>query len=206
MIEQLPFILTLSGEHLARLEGKKPWSGSQWTDDDVTLIKSEIRRQLQGNQDCCAYCGLPFKGSKDMQIEHIAAKAFYRHPRFTFTLQNLVLSCGYCNNLVVKGTKQTIELPAAINYEDCTFLLVHPYFDNPDEHYEWIEDDNNEKVLIQIRNESPKARFSIEMFDLASSGMSLSRACVAFRNRRHTVMPNSDDDETNIQLTLDFRD
>lgn len=206
MIEQLPFNLTLSDEHFTILEGKKPWTGSQWRDDDIIPVKNEIRRQLEDNQDCCAYYGLPFKSSKDKQIEHIAAKANYRHPQFTFTLQNLVLSCGYCNDLIVKGAKETIELPAAINYEDCIFLLVHPYFDNPDEHYEWVEDNNSEKVLIQIRNESPKAKFSIDLFDLASSGMSQLRACAAFRRRRYAEMPITEQDETLIQQTMNYRE
>lgn len=204
MIEQLPFTLSLTDAQHARLEGKKPWSGNQWKDNDVTLIKTEIRNQLHDNQDCCAYCGLPFKGSKDMQIEHVAPKAGYRQPQFTFTLQNLVLSCGYCNNLIVKGAKPTVAIPAALNYENCTFLLVHPYFDNPDEHYEWLEDVYNEPVLIQVRNESPKAIFSIAMFDLTSSGMTELRACRAFKKRRFTEIPNSEADENDIQLTLDF--
>lgn len=206
MIEQLPFILHLSEEHLALLENKKPWSGSQWSDDDFkNVIKPLIRTQLESNQKCCAYCGLPFKGSKDMQIEHIAPKAPYRQPEFTFTLKNLVLSCGYCNDLIVKGAKETIEKPACETYEDCRFLLVHPYLDDPDEHYDWIEDEKSNQVVIQIKNDSSKAIFAIEMFDLASQGMSELRACNAFRKRRHTEMPNTTADERCVQLVLDFK-
>jgi uncharacterized protein (TIGR02646 family) len=202
MIERLPFVLRLSPFQLAIINNKKPWSGDQWKDEDIQPVKSEIRRQLEANQSCCAYCGLPFRGRKDMQIEHIAPKAKYRQPQFTFTLKNLVLSCSYCNDLIVKGAKQTVKILAP-DYEDCEFLLVHPYFDDPDDHYEWV--DENEKIIIQIKNESGKASFSINMFDLASTGMSELRACDAFKRRRHNQMPNSNTEEGIIEQVLDTK-
>ena len=172
MIEQLPFVLSLSEGQIEILESKKPWSGGQWGDDDFKdHVKPTIRKQLEDNQDCCAYCGLPFKGSKDMQIEHIAPKARFRQPEFTFNLENLVLSCIYCNDLIVKGAKATVKIPACETYKDCQFHLVHPYFDNPSEHYDWVVDNENNDVLIQVKNDSLKAIFSIDMFDLASQGM-----------------------------------
>tara|TARA_R110000751_G_scaffold126574_4_gene228509 strand:+ start:13553 stop:14179 length:627 start_codon:yes stop_codon:yes gene_type:complete len=205
MIEQLPFNLTLLDKHRDVLEAKKPWSGAQWNDVNFKEnIKPTIRQQLDNNQKVCAYCGLPFKGNKDKQIEHIAAKANYRYPQFTFILQNLVLSCGYCNSLIVKGAKNTLGDPISINYEDCVFLLVHPYFDNPSDHFDWIEDDENDQVLIQIKDNSQKAKFSIEMFDLASQGMSELRSCSSFRKKRQIEMPLPPDQENLLKQALDY--
>jgi uncharacterized protein (TIGR02646 family) len=203
MIERLPFVLVLSDTEKSILNVKKPWNGKQWTDEDfVNNIKPKIKKDLVDNQNCCAYCGLPFKSSKDMQIEHIAPKANFRYPEFTFELKNLVLSCGYCNDLIVKGSKVTIKEPRSNTYERCEFLLIHPYFDDPDDHIQWIEDDENDQVLIQVRNDSTKGIFSIDMFELDSIGMSELRACASFRRRRHN---NSESDLKKISQVLDFK-
>lgn len=206
MIEQLPFKLTLTDDHNNVLLAKKPWDGVQWNDNDFkNEIKPLLRQILDDNQEVCAYCGLPFKGDKDKQIEHIAAKASYRYPQFTFELQNLVLSCGYCNSLIVKGAKNTLAHPVSSNYQDCVFLLVHPYFDNPNDHYDWIEDEENDQIIIQVKDDSEKAHFSIEMFDLASQGMSELRSCNSFRRLRQKTMPLPPDKESLLKEVIGFK-
>ncbi|MEQ9297609.1 MAG: HNH endonuclease signature motif containing protein [Cyclobacteriaceae bacterium] len=205
MIEKLPFILKLGDSETAILEAKKPWTGNQWKDKDFKdIVKPKILVQLKSNQECCAYCGLRFKGERDMQIEHIAPKAFNRRPQFTFTLKNLVLSCVYCNGLSVKGTTDTIRDPVQERYEDCDFLLVHPYFDDPDDHFDWTDEDD--KIIIQVKNDSLKAQFSISMFDLTSSGMTEQRAGESFRRRRHISMPNTFEDEIIIQSIMNYKE
>lgn len=203
MITQLPFVLHLTVAEHRQLVTHKPWKG-KWDSDDAAIvsIKAKIRAQLIANQNCCAYCGLPFKGEKDKQIEHIAPKAKFRQPEFTFTLQNLVLSCVYCNNLIVKGSKPTVVIPAHRSYKKCTFLIVHPYFDNPDIHYDWA--DNGDKILIQVRNNSDKGRASIKMFELDSEGMSEMRAAISSIAKLKVAKPISVDDETLINNTLDY--
>jgi uncharacterized protein (TIGR02646 family) len=203
MITQLPFVLHLTVAEHKQLVTHKPWKG-KWDSDDAAIvsIKAKIRAQLIANQNCCAYCGLPFKGEKDKQIEHIAPKAKFRQPEFTFTLQNLVLSCVYCNNLIVKGSKPTVELPAHRLYKKCTFLIVHPYFDNPDIHYDWT--DNGDKILIQVRNNSDKGRASIKMFELDSEGMSEMRAAISSIAKLKAAKPISVTDETLVNNTLDY--
>ena len=203
MITQLTFVLHLTITEYRQLSTHKPWNG-KWSsvDDLIVNIKTKIRGQLVASQNCCAYCGLPFKGSKDKQIEHIAPKANYRQPEFTFTLKNLVLSCVYCNNLIVKGSKETIELPAHRSYKKCKFLIVHPYFDDPDEHYDWTDQDD--KILIQVKNDSAQGRASIKMFDLDSEGMSMMRAALSSLSKLKTERPVSAVDEALISDVLDF--
>ena len=94
MISQLPFVLHLTVAEHRQLVAQKPWKG-KWDSDDAAIvsIKATIKAQLVASQNCCAYCGLLFKGEKDKQIEHIAPKAKFRQPEFTFTLQNMVLAC-----------------------------------------------------------------------------------------------------------------
>lgn len=202
MIQQIAFALRLAPDEYRRLLAKRPWEG-KWDDDGIADIKGKIKQQLTASQHNCAYCGLPFKGSKDKQIEHIAPKAKFRQPQFTFTLKNLVLSCGYCNNLIVKGTRHTIIPPVHRVYSKCKFYIVHPYFDNPTYHYSWA--DWGTSVLIQVKNDSGKARNSIRMFELASLEMSELRAGVKIINRLKAERQLSQADEALLQRALNYK-
>ncbi len=179
MIEKLNFNLTLTKDEYLSLIAIKNWRGKDWSDppnNDIKNIKSEIRRQLDLNQVKCAYCGLKFKDKGDSQIEHIAAKSDAkptRHPEFTFTLKNLVLACVSCNGFSKKSAQETIANKHQ-TYSKCTFTIVHPYFDNPDDHYDWVIDLT--AVIIQVNNGSLKGAESIRMFGLDSSEMTELRA------------------------------
>lgn len=201
MIEQVPFVLQLTIDEHRRLVELKPWNG-KWDDGTVSDIREKIKMQLVNNQSVCAYCGLPFKGSKDKQIEHIAPKANYRQPQFTYTLQNLVLSCGYCNDLIVKGTKETIEPPVKRLYRNNDFKIVHPYFDDPNEYYDWT--DEGDKILIQVKNNEEKAKYSIKMFGLDSEEMSGWRAAFSLLQKQRATKPILAFDETLINDTLNY--
>jgi len=203
MIRKVPFILRLTIAEYKQLISKKPWN-KKWSskDPEIVNIKAKIRSQLVANQLHCAYCGLPFKGDKDKQIEHIAPKANYRQPEFTFTLKNLVLSCVYCNTLIVKGSKETVRAPADRSYEKCTFLIVHPYLDDPDLHYDWTDQDD--KILIQVKNGSEKGQKSIEMFELDSEGKSEMRAGIAAIAKIKASKPINAVDETLVTQTQNY--
>lgn len=201
MIQRIPFVLDLTINEHRRLIAKKPWSG-KWKDEDIQDIVLKIKGQLIANQTCCAYCGLPFKGSKDKQIDHIAPKAYYRQPQFTFTLQNLVLSCVYCNNLLIKGTKPTVKLPVHILYKKCTFLIVHPYFDDPSDFYDWV--DEHDKIIIQIKNDREEAKYSIEIFGLNSQEMTGLRAADSLLTKLKAETIISAANEELVQRTLNF--
>jgi len=179
MIEQINFDLSLSRNQYKSLAAIRDWKGAYWgtpPNTSINAIKDEIRRQLVLNQSKCAYCGITFKGRGDKQIEHIAAKSDarpVRHPEFTFTLKNLVLACPSCNGFSNKSTQETISVKHKL-YSKCEFLIVHPYFDNPSDHFSWVI--NRTEIIIKVKNNSPKGRASIAMFDLNSSGMTELRA------------------------------
>jgi uncharacterized protein (TIGR02646 family) len=158
-------------EPFMKYKGNNPWDYPP--NDEVIAIKKKIRLDLTTSQKVCGFCGLRLKGTSQGQIEHIAPKAYYRHPEFTFTLKNLVLACHYCNSPDKKGTKDTISIKHTI-YSKCKFNIVHPYLDDPEEHYDWT--DKEIELLIQVKNDSPQGKKSIEIFGLDNPNMSELRA------------------------------
>jgi uncharacterized protein (TIGR02646 family) len=172
LLEQIKGRVRYSNRNKKYLKKLKPWDGGLWTkrDKDMINVKDKIKYILnyyQGNK--CAYCGLSLGETSDGEIEHIAPKG--RHPQFTFTPLNLALSCHLCNGPTKKFTKETIS-KLDINYRLCEYTIVHPYFDDPQEHFEWVA--NGRKVLISSR--TLKGRKSIEIFHLDSTAHNEARA------------------------------
>lgn len=147
----------------------------EWERNTVMMnnIKKSINTQLNlfQNEKCC-YCGLKLWETSRGEIEHIAPKRGRpkAYPEFTFTKKNLALACEYCNGSSKKGQKDII-LKYNANYNRCEFKLVHPYFDDPDLHYEWV----NNKTKIQIRHKTGKGQYSISLFKLDQPSMSDAR-------------------------------
>lgn len=129
-------------------------------------IKESIKKQLLLWQNGkCVYCGLKLGGTSRGEIEHIAPRHLY--PEFEYTTKNLAMSCQFCNNSSKKGRKDTIELKN-IYYNQCTFTIVHPYFDDVDHYFE------SEGAIIRIssgltRSEEMKARNTMDMFGLGEN-------------------------------------
>lgn len=172
MIRRSQFILNLTVQELKTLSSAKKWSGKMWDKppNEILPIKAKISNQLRANQTRCAYCGLELGGTSRGEVEHIAPKAKYRYPQFTFSLWNLVMACEYCNGFSKKGTTPTVSR-VHDKYKKCDFYLVHPYFDDPDQHYDWVDE-----IVIIVRNNSLKAQFTIKLFELASPKMTQFRA------------------------------
>ncbi|WP_452225800.1 HNH endonuclease [Lacinutrix cladophorae] len=196
MINKSVFCVDLTVVELKELLAIKDWSGKQWDsppNPNIDNIKSKIRAQLENVQTSCAYCGLKLKGTSRGQIEHIAPKAYYRYPQFTFTLLNLVMACGYCNGFDKKGTSDTIGVVERL-YKKCEFNIVHPYFHDPNDHYEWT--DNNIEVLIQVKNGSSKGLNSINLFELDTPKMNELRAQqIRFEELKNTYQLSQADED-----------
>lgn len=140
----------------------KPLGGKGWYDIHKTTVNikhhiSEHTIIAQGAR--CAYCEeVLSKGS--LAIEHIANKGDY--PEFSFEPFNLVTSCTSCNSPVNKGQNDTIAKPVdRTDYSNNRFVIVHPYFDNPDEHLKYVDKD---KTILDWSNCSLKGKKTIEMF------------------------------------------
>lgn len=205
MITQIEFSLTLTEPEHVSVNSLLPWRGDYLDhppNEEIAIIKNRIREQLTATQTKCSYCGLKLYGTSKGEIEHIAPKATsFRHPEFTFTLQNLTFACHWCNTSEKKGTKDTIKVKNAV-YTDCEFNLVHPYLDDPEEHYEWT--DNRLELLIQIRNNSAKAKFSIEMFKLDTLEMNEHRAKQIRYEELKAEMKLNNADQQLLESAVDF--
>lgn len=94
----------------------------------VKSVKNEISEKLFGNQGLkCVYCERYLIGLGH-EIDHFAHKGDY--PEFTFSPENLFYSCKFCNSPERKGQKNTVATKNP-QYNKCTFLIVHPFFDDP---------------------------------------------------------------------------
>lgn len=205
MINRAVFNLSLTEIEINQLEEIKPWEGNHWDDppnQDIKAIKTKIRQQLEAAQSVCSYCGLKLGGTSKGEIDHIAPKNQNKHPEFTFTLQNLTLACHNCNFSGKKGQKETLSRKINI-YIGCEFLLVHPYLDDPNQHYEWT--DNEIELLIQVRNNSPKALFSIKMFGLDEPRMNELRAQQVRFEERKIARPLSNQDQQLLDTALNYK-
>ncbi len=173
MITQIDAWPSLTADIRNGIESLKPYTAAHWKSRKKIIIafKNYVREQLRYNQDCkCAYCGLEIGETSYDEIEHIAPKGA-GHPEYIFTPENLVLACSLCNGFTKKGTLETIARKSDI-YQECEFLIVHPYFDDPDEHYCWV--DEGKRVLIQ--HATNKGEKTIKMFKLDSSRQALARS------------------------------
>lgn len=157
------------------------WDGKltrpPWLHGDRKLInalKTEIKDKLKVLQgDFCAYCGMPFYVTSSTQIEHIAPKGNGRYPQFMFHESNLVHACNFCNGFEKKEANGNFDTIAVINvdYDLCVFNIVHPYLDDPDDHFEFIQ--AGTKVLIT--HKTPKGQRSIEVFQLDGEALTTER-------------------------------
>jgi len=142
--------------------------------------KDRIKTYLINAQDgCCAYCGMDFETLGDSHRDHIAPKA--KHPKFIFRPDNIILSCPKCNGLNKKKDLETINHPPHSRYRKCDFIIIHPYYDNPEEHINYIV--SSEGVLV--RHITEKGRKTIDFFGLDSINFTETRAqCI-----KHNAYP-----------------
>ena len=176
MIKQITSTFSLTPAEQALIDSLHPFPPGIWTDARVADVKKEIHRQLLAIQshNCC-YCGLKVNEGGRAEIEHIANKGGKKKPAYTefvFTKKNLAIICQFCNSSSKKGQEDiTLNIDPA-NYDNCTFKIVHPYFDDPNLHYEWSAG----KFEILISSISVKGKKSIKLFGLDSEAHTLARA------------------------------
>lgn len=120
----------------------KPLLSNGWKDqkDKTKKLKHKIDAytiEAQGGR--CAYCDTPLKKGAHA-IDHIAPKGIYGE--FCYEPLNLVNACTSCNSTSNKGETNIIEDPAdREDYINNRFKIVHPYFDNPDDHIRYEDDE-----------------------------------------------------------------
>lgn len=139
----------------------KPKLSEGWKDRKVKTkaLKNRISTHTiiaQGGR--CAYCESPLmKGANE--IEHIAPKGLYGE--FCYEPYNLVTACTSCNSTSNKGEKDTVKPTCdRTDYSNNKFTIVHPYFDNPDGHFKYMD---AEKITFDKKNCSAEAIATINM-------------------------------------------
>ena len=123
--------------------GDSQLNGKQWSDDDLSEIRSAIRSHYKNEQNGrCAYCKNPISihSALNCHVEHIAPKSKY--PQFIFEPKNLCVICSDCNTIkrnqeVIRAEPDTVVNGATRKQyprSSSAFLIVHPHFDDWDEH------------------------------------------------------------------------
>ncbi len=178
----------------------KPYKGGEWEAKEVKSLKKTIAASLEIFQsNLCAYCGLPLKETSGGEIEHIARKGGISRPRyveFTFLPYNLALACHYCNGPVKKGQKETV-VHYDRNYKNCEFNIVHPYFDDPENHLTLATGCGG----IFVKFLSPKGEETIKMFGLDDVQHNEARARIIL----HEYKKSQSNYESELERALEYR-
>lgn len=176
MIKQITQTFNLSQDQEDILDTLRPFQPGVWDSSRVSEIKEDIHNQLATIQsDNCCYCGLKMNETGRAEIEHIANKGGKKKPKYTefvFTKKNLALACQFCNSSSKKGQTDTLKKIDVTNYENCTFKIVHPYLNDPAEHYSWTKG----RFKILISGISDEGRESIKLFGLDEEAHTIARA------------------------------
>lgn len=119
---------------------------SEWGCDELGEVRSYIRQHYRTEQKgLCAYCKnvISVRSASNAHVEHIAPKSIYLN--FIFEPKNLCVVCADCNEIkknqeIFNLTPDTLRsLPQGSPRQlyprsSRAFLIVHPHFDNWDDH------------------------------------------------------------------------
>lgn len=156
----------------------------------VKTFKATVKKRgLEIQKGRCAWCMLTIEaqGRRGIHRDHIAPKR--KHPTWTFLSKNIVISCEFCNGFNVKKDLETVRVKHR-SYAKCEFFLVHPYFDNPPDHIEFLSADRETKVLI--KGTSDKGLWTIRELQLDSPGATVERAKDALYQKRLAELETDD--------------
>lgn len=144
----------IQGIHTLGLNGAKMWGRPE-----AKNIKSRIGDHYIRKQRCrCVYCeALLEEGG--WAIEHFAPKS--KHEDFTFHPKNLFAACFVCNSTKIKGDKDTVNPPKSSKYRKNSFKIIHPYFDNPEEHLFYLDRD---RIVLDMPRCTQKGKDTIDFF------------------------------------------
>ncbi|MBS0044493.1 TIGR02646 family protein [Shewanella sp. M16] len=172
-IKVLPSISKKSIDYLTTL---KPFKASLWelkTDEMKAYKKELLEKLLKIQNNRCVYCGLSLsRRSQDREhFVHKAAKKGYQE--FMFNSDNLFASCEFCNRRL-KGQKNVINQYNA-DYSKCTFKIIHPFYDLPDNYIQFIPSKNKPIKVIPTKTDCGKGKETIRMFELDTFVMAQER-------------------------------
>jgi uncharacterized protein (TIGR02646 family) len=152
----------------------QPFDRGSWRRASNIIVHITQHLRIQQNNQC-VYCEQPLDGNTRAEVDHIAARNVddTRYPEFTFETHNLALACSLCNGSSCKHNRNTIET-YDVQYSNCTFIIVHPYFDDPALHLIYVQRD-------VIRRLTPQGLATINMFHLDSTARTDARSANRIR-------------------------
>ncbi len=115
---------------------------SNWSDEDLIDLRGFIRDYYRIEQlGKCSYCrkDISLVSASNCHVEHIVPKSLHRE--FIFLPKNLCVICADCNE--IKRNQETLnEVIDTVTRDNIKryprssngFKIVHPHFDNYDEH------------------------------------------------------------------------
>lgn len=136
-------VLSSETNKLIEIKLKSGISHTNWGDEDLMNVRKEIRDYYRKQQKgICCYCKqtVSLVSVSNCHIEHIVPKSL--HLDFIFTPKNLCVVCADCNQIKREqetlGTiPQTMTRPTTRKRyptSSNSFKIVHPHFDNYDDH------------------------------------------------------------------------
>lgn len=151
------------------IESLLPHRAAQWdfqTNEMKEFKKTLLQQLVFIQKNRCVYCGLGLE-RKSVHREHFAHKGGAGgYEDFVFKLENIFASCEFCNTKLKRMTN-VISL-YNVDYENCTFSLVHPFFDVPSDSIEFYP--SIEKPIV-AKARDQKGDKTINLFDLNGDGM-----------------------------------
>ncbi|MDR2270447.1 MAG: HNH endonuclease [Sphingobacterium sp.] len=129
-------------QRISELIAKSDFKSSDWSEEDISDIRKYIRDYYRDLTKKCFYCrkDISIKSANGCHVEHIIPKSKSLH--FMFEPKNLCVVCNDCNE--IKNNKEVLGKSEKVTKENRdfkryprssnAFLVVHPHFDNYDDH------------------------------------------------------------------------
>lgn len=116
-------------------------SSTYWSDVAVEPVRKEIKDHYIVEQNyVCVYCRRQIVTANNAlwDAEHVITRV--KASRFMFTPKNLAVSCRDCN--ISKGQEEVRKNASRKSFpnESKHYLIVHPHFDNYEDHIRWFGD------------------------------------------------------------------
>lgn len=137
---------------------------------NIKIFKEIVMKHgLLEQKNRCVWCtlGIGSRARRTPHRDHIAPKEPYS--TWTFEVLNIAISCEYCNGFAVKSSLDTVNKISTV-YSEIEWRIIHPYFDNTEEHI--IFHGADESI---IKGLSDRGLWTIDKLKLDDPGLTLER-------------------------------
>jgi len=141
----------------AKKKIKSPKNSNAWSNEQISIIRSELRKHILNNeQKClCAYCEKQISYNQNKSnIDHFKTRNLF--PQETLNYNNLLVSCNRkdtCSTFKDKNIKCKSEYDSIIN----------PVIEDPNDFFDYLPTGE-----IVAKKFDPKAEYTIKAFNLGT--------------------------------------